>query len=717
MKKTILFLIINCLCSVYVLAQQELKTIHMVHFNYDKYDLTDEAAHSIDTTIEGLSMELAAYEVHLIGHTDSDGSFSYNKELSLNRGRTVRTYLEEKGFPESQIMIDGRSYQDSLTTNVSEGGKAKNRRVEIRFIAKLSPLQIPVETWYFDADSGITFTYNRSGTIIHIPPHSLMDKEGELVDGEVRIDYREFRDAADFISFGVPMMYGDKPFNSGGMFEIRAFKNDEPLELSQYAPMEIEFMLTDTIPGLHFYEFDREQDGWGDLGELDRTIGTNEFSSVLTSNKKKKQRADCFVPFVTHHHTKKEGEGHTGELKDTLQEYFDGMHLGYLLAQSPGSLTELVNIGFIYSEERWKKGGSFKSHFYANTHYVGNGKHRKLQLNTDYYPIYVKSETKISSKTKEVTFTLQDKSGEHPVLKILGDRKWTTSAKYKGMRRTYMFNRPWSDIVLEHKGGPNFKMTLKGHGKFVEMDVTAEIEKKEKKNKTEVYQRIASGSKSALTLRDRQLDDSIAYAERYWEPFLMFSKAFMPEDEQCMTLTEWAKHFDNNTDEMLVRYDSLWNQPYNTTTHMKISHAIQTLPVPPVLRPMSSPEVPDMVQKLSLDGFGIFNCDKVEEMEGSRQLTASYIDQDGNDIEPEALSIIDYTINGAITYPPYQITINPSSQNALFLTAKDGRRYLLTAEDYANIGITNNTRSCTFEMKEVTGDIHTVQDLRDLLAL
>lgn len=71
------------------------------------------------------------------GHTDSSGEFDYNMALSQRRALAVANYLSQQG------QIDGRRFAvagfgetQPIADNISEAGKAQNRRVEI----KLQPL-------------------------------------------------------------------------------------------------------------------------------------------------------------------------------------------------------------------------------------------------------------------------------------------------------------------------------------------------------------------------------------------------------------------------------------------------------------------------------------------------------------------------------------------------------------------------------------------------
>ncbi|MHB1184054.1 MAG: OmpA family protein [Desulfobulbia bacterium] len=65
------------------------------------------------------------------GHTDSQGSGSYNQGLSQRRANAVRDYLVRRGYPADRIQARGMGEDTPIANNDSPEGRANNRRVEI----------------------------------------------------------------------------------------------------------------------------------------------------------------------------------------------------------------------------------------------------------------------------------------------------------------------------------------------------------------------------------------------------------------------------------------------------------------------------------------------------------------------------------------------------------------------------------------------------------
>jgi outer membrane protein OmpA-like peptidoglycan-associated protein len=86
------------------------------------------------TTFSKIAAVLKDYDktvIHVVGHTDSDGSDQYNQTLSENRAATVTTFMGGQGVPGTRLRQEGRGEREPIATNSTADGKAKNRRVDI----------------------------------------------------------------------------------------------------------------------------------------------------------------------------------------------------------------------------------------------------------------------------------------------------------------------------------------------------------------------------------------------------------------------------------------------------------------------------------------------------------------------------------------------------------------------------------------------------------
>lgn len=72
-----------------------------------------------------------AYEIEVIGHTDTLGNQPYNQQLSMARAAAIRDRLVGDGFAAGDIAIAGRGKLDLLVPTGDQVAEPRNRRVEI----------------------------------------------------------------------------------------------------------------------------------------------------------------------------------------------------------------------------------------------------------------------------------------------------------------------------------------------------------------------------------------------------------------------------------------------------------------------------------------------------------------------------------------------------------------------------------------------------------
>ena len=69
--------------------------------------------------------------LQVVGHTDSDGEAAFNQQLSEGRANAVSDILLTRGVPQSRLQVFGRGESQPVASNLTDLGKAQNRRVEI----------------------------------------------------------------------------------------------------------------------------------------------------------------------------------------------------------------------------------------------------------------------------------------------------------------------------------------------------------------------------------------------------------------------------------------------------------------------------------------------------------------------------------------------------------------------------------------------------------
>jgi OOP family OmpA-OmpF porin len=101
-----------------------------VNFEFNSDRLTAESSSILQRVAESLK-SYPATRVEIGGHTDSTGADAYNMKLSQRRAESVRTFLVQNGVNADQLMVKGYGESRPVADNKTEGGRAKNRRVEL----------------------------------------------------------------------------------------------------------------------------------------------------------------------------------------------------------------------------------------------------------------------------------------------------------------------------------------------------------------------------------------------------------------------------------------------------------------------------------------------------------------------------------------------------------------------------------------------------------
>ncbi len=106
--------------------------LNNIFFEHDKATLQIASYPELNRIVDFLSTY--PHPIEIAGHTDDTGSVVYNQELSERRAAAVRNFLIDQGCKAELISAKGYGMSKPLAANETEEGRAKNRRVEIKFL-------------------------------------------------------------------------------------------------------------------------------------------------------------------------------------------------------------------------------------------------------------------------------------------------------------------------------------------------------------------------------------------------------------------------------------------------------------------------------------------------------------------------------------------------------------------------------------------------------
>ena len=104
--------------------------LYGILFDTDKAEIKPASAPTLDEIAKYLKQN-PAVGVIVAGHTDNQGAFDYNVDLSRRRAASVVAALATRGIAGARMTPFGAGMAAPTAANDAETGRAKNRRVEL----------------------------------------------------------------------------------------------------------------------------------------------------------------------------------------------------------------------------------------------------------------------------------------------------------------------------------------------------------------------------------------------------------------------------------------------------------------------------------------------------------------------------------------------------------------------------------------------------------
>jgi len=123
---------IDAIAAIGSAKQLALNSLYL--FNTNESKIKPEAKKELDEIVNELKVN-PAYKLVINGHTDSTGNKNLNQKLSQSRAEAIKTYFVSK-LPElkNKIVTNGYADEFPISSNHTNEGREKNRRVEVFFI-------------------------------------------------------------------------------------------------------------------------------------------------------------------------------------------------------------------------------------------------------------------------------------------------------------------------------------------------------------------------------------------------------------------------------------------------------------------------------------------------------------------------------------------------------------------------------------------------------
>lgn len=113
--------------------------VENVYYEFDKASLTPASVASLDSLVNFMK-DNPSLSVEIYSYTDGKGTNEYNKDLSLRRAQSVKSYLSQNGVPGDRMIAkafgERRPVQPNTTPSGNDNpqGRQLNRRTEFRIV-------------------------------------------------------------------------------------------------------------------------------------------------------------------------------------------------------------------------------------------------------------------------------------------------------------------------------------------------------------------------------------------------------------------------------------------------------------------------------------------------------------------------------------------------------------------------------------------------------
>ncbi len=119
--------------SVTLVTKNNNKEImQIIYFDFDDSRLSNVSINTLKNFLNRNRKLIQKYII--IGHTDTKGSKSYNKKLSLKRAEAVKIILKNEGIKEEYINVLGKGEESPAISTPDDFKHPANRRAEIKII-------------------------------------------------------------------------------------------------------------------------------------------------------------------------------------------------------------------------------------------------------------------------------------------------------------------------------------------------------------------------------------------------------------------------------------------------------------------------------------------------------------------------------------------------------------------------------------------------------
>ncbi|SMG05713.1 OmpA family protein [Sphingobacterium psychroaquaticum] len=108
--------------------------LNNIYFATNSFEILPQSDADLGALIRFLQVN-TRIKIEIGGHTDNTGTIERNQQLSENRAKSVKEYLQAKGIGAERLTVRGYGQSKPVADNTTEEGKQLNRRTEFTVTA------------------------------------------------------------------------------------------------------------------------------------------------------------------------------------------------------------------------------------------------------------------------------------------------------------------------------------------------------------------------------------------------------------------------------------------------------------------------------------------------------------------------------------------------------------------------------------------------------
>lgn len=522
----------------------------------------------------------------------------------------------------------------------------------------IASINVPFSEYSFDAAKGDTIFYP-SGSFICFPANAFVDASGNIINGIVSVNYREFVDPVDFFVSGIPMDYDSAGikynFESAGMFEINAYKDKIAVFVNQNAKPQINLSSKNKDPQQNVYFLDTVARDWKFIGKdkitevkklakADQTYSSDNIPAELIGNATSED-------YITEEAPKEaKPKPLLNQIKPVKPLKATPGNQTFSTEIEPGSFEEL----FAYNHLKFEVVNEADSKYKASDadEHWDNMKLDRTSTEGIYIITFTNSTRSVSYKVRPVL-----ESGDYDAAIKVFDEK--NKAYEQALNNRVERDKVASDSVI--------KMS-----KELEAKWNAENERIQKMNEV-----IIARNKKMKEMQEQQAKEM----ERQQKEYERLGK----EQQQ-----QWEKSMELAKQQQLL-YEKAQEKYYKD---QKLST--------------------EVIRTFAITNFGVWNCDNPM-LNNSILINSIFTNSTNATINLSTATVVYKGFNGIMQLAtPSTIRVMPKKEN-MILGVYEDEVYYFSYKDFMNAGITAGTKDYTFKMQRSEKKISSYVEIRELI--